>query len=217
MKSLSFIILTSIFLFFVPQSGNAQQLLEGIGLDLVSNQSSGWFNQIRFRDGKNLRHVITDHGGRDRLVIYPGYGGGAKAEVEISGKVAIATTNMPLNVNGRDVSGYRLFVKGGILTDELLVATSWADYVFEEEYKLMSFDELRGFIALNGHLPNVPSGAEVESDGLELKSMTVTQQEKIEEAFLYILQLEEKINALETQLNDLTEKETAENAIEIKE
>lgn len=102
-----------------------------------------------------------------------------------------------------DISGYNLFVAGGILTEEVLVSTGWADYVFRPDYNLLPIKEVKNFIKTYEHLPNMPSAKEVESDGLKLKEMTVKQQEKIEELFLYIIQLEEKISAMEVQLKDL--------------
>ncbi|MEZ4688371.1 MAG: hypothetical protein R3B47_20615 [Bacteroidia bacterium] len=154
------------------------------------------------------------------MVIYPALVEAPKSEVEISGKVAIGTTDMPLTVAGRNISSYNLFVRGGILTDELLVKVPWADYVFSEDYSLMSFDDLRSFIALEGHLPNIPAAEEVEADGLEIASMTVLQQEKIEEAFLYILQLEEKVRALEEKIGalsgELREEKKTKNVLVIK-
>ncbi|MEZ5044180.1 MAG: hypothetical protein R2828_30080 [Saprospiraceae bacterium] len=186
------------------------QVLVGSELNLISNESSGWFNQIKLQKNYGswsaIRHVIADHGGRDRLVIYPGYGGGAKSEVEISGKVAIGTTNIPTSVGGASVSSYKLFVKGGILTEEVRVRTGWADYVFDEGYKLPTLSEVEYHINEHGHLINMPSADQVENQGLPLGDMAVKQQEKIEELFLYVIELGKKIQVLEKENIELKEK-----------
>lgn len=75
------------------------------------------------------------------------------------------------------------------------------DYVFASDYALMSFQELRDFIAVNKHLPNVPSAKEYEETGVDLGEMNRVLLEKIEELTLYILQLEDRMNELETEKN----------------
>jgi hypothetical protein len=75
------------------------------------------------------------------------------------------------------------------------------DYVFASDYGLMSFQELRDFIAVNKHLPNVPSAKEYEERGVDLGEMNRLLLEKVEELTLYILQLEDRLKALETSKN----------------
>ena len=59
------------------------------------------------------------------------------------------------------------------------VRTGWADYVFEDNYKLIPLKEVEEFININNHLPNVPSANEVETQGLGLGEISKVQQEKI--------------------------------------
>ncbi|AXG71394.1 hypothetical protein KORDIASMS9_03651 [Kordia sp. SMS9] len=73
------------------------------------------------------------------------------------------------------------------------------DYVFENDYKLLSFDELRTYIAHNKHLPNVPSAKVVAANGADLGEMNRVLVEKVEELTLYILQLEARLQKLEKQ------------------
>ncbi|CAG5085143.1 hypothetical protein [Parvicella tangerina] len=74
----------------------------------------------------------------------------------------------------------------------------WADYVFEDNYKLMSLPDLEAYISKNKHLPNVPSSEELQTTELDLGEMQKIQMEKIEELTLYILQLEKRIKDLES-------------------
>lgn len=117
-------------------------------------------------------------------------------EFGMSGKVAIGTSNFPSSIGGADISGYKLFVQGGILSDEVRVRTGWADYVFADNYKLKPLSEVENFIKENKHLPNVPSAQEVEKQGLNIGDMVRIQQEKIEELTLYIIQLQKEIKEL---------------------
>ncbi len=75
------------------------------------------------------------------------------------------------------------------------------DYVFEPSYKLLSFDELRSYIETNKHLPNIPSAKEIEANDsqVDLGEMNRLLLEKVEEMSLYILQLEQRLKAVEEQ------------------
>jgi hypothetical protein len=72
------------------------------------------------------------------------------------------------------------------------------DYVFESDYNLMSFSDLRTYLEINKHLPNVPSAKEYEANGVELGEMNRVLLEKVEELTLYILQMEERLKAVES-------------------
>ncbi|TDP61970.1 hypothetical protein [Flavobacterium dankookense] len=118
---------------------------------------------------------------------------------EDNGRVGIGDfTVFPTTSGGVDVSNYKLFVKGGILAEEVRVSTTWADYVFLKDYKLKSLKEVEQFINDNGHLPNVPSAKQVKEEGIELGEMAKIQQEKIEELTLYIIE-QNKVNEKQTQ------------------
>ncbi len=94
--------------------------------------------------------------------------------------------------------GYMLAVDGKIISEEVKVQLSgnWPDYVFDNKYKLLSLNELKNFIVVNKHLPNIPSAAEVEKNGIELGDMQKRMMEKIEELTLYILDLQKQVEEL---------------------
>jgi hypothetical protein len=94
---------------------------------------------------------------------------------------------------------YTLEVNGTTRSKELIVETGWADYVFEEKYKLKSIEELEVFVKENKHLPNIPSAAEIESKGLKVGETNKVMMEKIEELALYIIQLKKEIDLLKTK------------------
>lgn len=85
------------------------------------------------------------------------------------------------------------------------VAT-WADYVFEKDYKLRSLDEVKAYISTNGHLPEVPSTAEVTENGVDVAEMNEILLKKVEELTLYLLQQDAKIKSLESSIEKLTNK-----------
>lgn len=113
------------------------------------------------------------------------------------GKVGIGTTNVNC---GSNCDGYSLFVIGGIKTElitvEIASTSGWADYVFEEDYKLPSLFEIEDFIKKNKHLPGVPSSEEVHANGIDLAKMDATLLKKIEELTLYIIEQQKLIKQL---------------------
>ncbi|AWM13843.1 hypothetical protein DI487_08190 [Flavobacterium sediminis] len=125
------------------------------------------------------------------------WGDFAEEQLKFNGKVGIGYGfgNYPTTTGTADVSSYNLFVNGGILTEEVRVTlqSTWADYVFKEGYKLPSLEEVEKHIQEKGHLINVPSAEEIETNGIELGEMTKIQQEKIEELTLYLIK-QKKVN-----------------------
>ena len=94
----------------------------------------------------------------------------------------------------------KLAVNGSILAKSIrvsTVATYWPDYVFSQDYELMSLEELENYITDNKHLPGIISAAEVESQGdIDLGEMNTKLLEKIEELTLYIIDLQKQIDKL---------------------
>lgn len=101
-------------------------------------------------------------------------------------------------------STYRLFVRGGIYAKEVRVSSLlWADYVFANDYKLMSLKETEQYINTNKHLPNMPSAAEVEEQGIEMGNIIKLQQEKIEELTLHAIANEKTVDELKKEVEEL--------------
>jgi len=103
-----------------------------------------------------------------------------------------------------DDNEYLLSVNGQVRAHGIKVYTSWADYVFKDNYELRPLNEVENFIEEHGHLPNVPSEAEVEKNGIELGKMNAKLLEKIEELTLYLIEQDKEIKTLKKQLNTLT-------------
>ena len=74
------------------------------------------------------------------------------------------------------------------------------DYVFEDDYPLLSLEELRDYVTRERHLPNVPSSKDIKKDGLSLGEFQMTLLEKVEELTLYTLAQQEEIDQLRSQL-----------------
>ncbi len=91
---------------------------------------------------------------------------------------------------------YKLSVAGTISCGELIVedVTGWADFVFEDDYSLMSLKDLDKYIQTNKHLPEIPTTAEVEENGISVGEMNTKLLQKIEELTLYTIQQQNLIN-----------------------
>ena len=106
-----------------------------------------------------------------------------------SGRVGIGTQFVPF--------GYRLAVSGEILTEELRICTNipWCDFVFDENYQLMSLSEMERYIKKNRKLPGFPSEKKIIAQaGFKVEEITISQQEKIEEIYLHLFDINKKIN-----------------------
>jgi len=119
------------------------------------------------------------------------------------GPILLNGTQVAIGGFDEDADDYMLTVNGKVICEELKVELSgnWPDYVFADEYNLKPLHELKSFIDTNNHLPNIPKAAEVEKDGFELGEMNRKLLEKVEELTLYVIQLQEQIDALKVGAN----------------
>jgi hypothetical protein len=94
-------------------------------------------------------------------------------------------------------------------------ATWWPDRVFTPQYQLASLASVSQFIQKNGHLPGVPSEAEVLANGQDVGALQQIQQTKIEEVTLYIINqdiaLEQKDKQIANILKNLEAQSLAMN------
>jgi hypothetical protein len=75
------------------------------------------------------------------------------------------------------------------------------DYVFADNYKLTSIDELEKFIKSNKHLPGIPNAEDVANNGIELGDMQARMLQKIEELTLYIIELKKENEEIKKMVN----------------
>ncbi len=115
------------------------------------------------------------------------------------GSVLIGTTSLA-NATGQ---GYLLGVKGGIIAEKVKVATydNWADYVFKEDYKLKTLEEVELYISKNACLPGMPSAEYIKKNGYDLADMDALLLKKIEELYLYVIELKNENEELKKQMS----------------
>lgn len=111
------------------------------------------------------------------------------------------TTNGNVGI-GTNNPTYKLAVNGTIRSKEVRVESGWADFVFENDYKLPPLDEVESFIVKNKHLPGIPSAKNVAENGLAVGEMQAKMMQKIEELTLYLIEANKKIAILEKAMGE---------------
>ena len=95
----------------------------------------------------------------------------------------------------------KLDVRGTVRADAIVVnKVSGADFVFEDSYKLRPLNEVKDFVEKNQHLPEIPSAAEMQENGVNMNELQIQLLQKVEELTLYIIQQDQRIQELESQL-----------------
>jgi hypothetical protein len=96
----------------------------------------------------------------------------------------------------------KLTVKGKIHAQEVrvdMLGPLVPDYVFANDYKLKTLQEVEAYIKKNNHLPEIPSAEEIEKKGLMLAEMNMALLKKMEEMTLYMIDFKKEIDTLKTK------------------
>lgn len=95
----------------------------------------------------------------------------------------------------------RFAVDGRIKAREVIVTDmGWADHVFNDRYRLPKLSEISRYIAINKHLPGIPSAKEVSESGVRVGEMQAKLLEKIEELTLHMIAQEKRIDSQEKEI-----------------
>ncbi|MCC3157551.1 hypothetical protein LJ737_09890 [Hymenobacter sp. 15J16-1T3B] len=168
--------------------------------DLVSPGSNSWILHTPDNDGRSTLYLAPSSNGNgaawdwNRQTQFRNTG-----NVQFSGKVGIG-------LDPDYIGTLSLAVEGTIGARGVHVrafGAAWPDYVFLPTYRLRPLGEVAQFIALNHHLPDVPSAAEVEKNGIDVAAMDAVLLRKIEELTLHMIELQKQNEALQERLRKL--------------
>ena len=166
--------------------------------------SQGWGDWLRFKGTKTgdgtwgIHNPGSGNQTPHHLEFYFDPPGGASGDEKWN--VLVLNTNGNVGIGTNDPGEYKLAVNGNIKAKEIVVTQlNWSDFVFEKGYDLKPLEELEKFIEKNKHLPNIPTENEVKEKGLSIGDIQAKLLEKIEEMTLYIIQLQKRINELESE------------------
>ncbi len=181
-------------------------------LDVATADMSGGINITNIRTDANAHTEIRfmkngdqrwglgcdfgKNGGQD-FFLWDQQANSLRMKVDADGRVLIGNA-----VPGNNTF-YKLYVDGAIAGREVKVTVQdFPDYVFAKDNQLMSLTELRAHLLRHGHLPGIPSKEEVDAaEGVELGDLQLRMLKVVEEQALYILQLEERLKAVEAKLD----------------
>jgi len=122
-------------------------------------------------------------------------------------KLVISDVNDNVGIGTADTKGYKLAVAGNMIAESMKVKiqATWPDYVFTKSYELPTLQETEKHIKEIGHLPGIPSAAEVKANGIDLGEMNAKLLQKIDELTLHLIEqnkkFESKISSQEAKLD----------------
>lgn len=147
-----------------------------------------------------------------------------QADPQVGGYGILTTSNVPtvksisvIHKDGViDEENFIVYTNGKVYCREVFVKLGvLGDFVFDDDYDLMNYAELENYLKLNHHLPGIPSEPEVLSAGLNVGEMQALVLQKTEENTLYILDLNKRLEALQseneklkTELEEMKKKQT---------
>lgn len=183
--------------FTIANNGNATTIGDYIaegGLKVQSNSAIGGLinEQVKlgvFNDNKDVALLVQSNHTADHKF-------GIKTVVDRTTTRAFVVHNSTI---GKDV--FRVLGDGRVWATEITVAImdNFPDYVFGDNYKLMSLKEVQKFVQLNKHLPDFDAGSQYEERGIDLAEIQLKQMEKIENIYLYLFEMNDRLEQLENE------------------
>ncbi|MFT5819206.1 MAG: hypothetical protein ACI8ZM_000429 [Crocinitomix sp.] len=173
-----------------------------------SGSSDAIINGYSFNHSQKLIRLGKKIGGLTEEVRFEVDNNGAVSITNVGNSASITINNGVGNailVNSNSGNKILQVEDNGLIRARRIKVDSedWADYVFEKGYNRLTLTETEQFIKKNGHLPNIPSASEIKEDGLDLAEMQKLQMEKIEELTLYMIEMDQKMTALQNENNQL--------------
>lgn len=112
--------------------------------------------------------------------------------------------NAPITFHINNAMVMKITPNGKAYCTELEVKLPpFPDYVFDENYQLMSLGELESSIKKEKHLPGIPSAADIEENGIGIGMLQIKLMEKIEELTLYLIEANKEIKATKEKVEKL--------------
>ena len=191
-----------------PTAKGSYLKIDGGGIDYVAPVTTGgWARGISFfnSDRSTRFFGIGMFGSADQAArFYIGFDAQAPwtstAGIQIlaNGNVGVGTIN-PLA---------RLAVNGNILATEIKIKTdiNVPDYVFDPDYQLPTLSSIEDYVKKNRHLPEIPSAADIQKDGVDLTAMNLALLKKVEELTLHMIDKDKRIEILEKKLDEISNK-----------
>lgn len=175
-----------------PVGGSGSNTISVSSSDLSTG--SEYFISVASAPGYEQDFILSIEG---RNSSYWTLQNGTLSPLNLQNGVGIGTSIIPQD--------YLLAVDGRVIVEEVRVELigNWPDYVFGQDYKLLTLKQIKEYIEEHKHLPEIPSASEVEKNGIILGDMNLRLLKKIEELTLHQIQLMEEIEAMKKELEVL--------------
>lgn len=179
------------------QIGSDWTFHDGISKVISRNAYSTATGHMRILNGNSSNITFDDQG----AIIFN------TAPTDVAGTLIhynsiIIDNNGSMGIGLNPQPGYKLVVDGQLGARSIKVTLqNWPDYVFETDYSLPHLEDRISYLKVNKHLPGVTEAAEIETSGVELGGTISALTKNIEELYLYIEMLNDKIKLLESKQN----------------
>jgi hypothetical protein len=154
--------------------------------------------------GRALVHGGSGSGTDDYIIL--NYAGDFEEGVKVQGPGLVVDGNVGI---GTQNPTHLLTVNGTVKAEELILNPVGADFVFNDDYKLRSLNEVEAYIKKNKHLPEIPSAEEMVKDGIGTGKFQSKLLQKVEELTLYMIKMKKNQDIQSNRLKVLEEENRA--------
>jgi len=176
----------------------------GISTD---NNGSGNFNFFINSQQTNSQFNFLDGNGNKNLLTLTNTGLTSSVQTTInSTSTNIYTDALIVNdvTSGSPIANFKVKTTGYVYAREVVVTLdNFPDYVFAKNYELMPLSDVKKYIEIYHHLPNMPSAKEIQKDGASLGEIQRLSVEKIEELTLYMIDMKKELEKSQKEIEKL--------------
>jgi hypothetical protein len=148
-------------------------------------------NEIMARNNGAISPLYIQNDGGD-LVLHNNNAASSKFAIKDNGNVLIGKIS-------QENSSYKLDVNGNVRANKVVVNTTGADYVFDQDFNLLPMDSLQRFVNTWHHLPDIPPASALQRSGMDIGEMQKLLLQKIEELSLYMIHMNQRVRELERE------------------
>lgn len=171
------------------------------GINIDVDFPAGWAREYSFSYGATGKLFAWGATGTGSTLNYGYIGGNSTADVVSATPWMVFKPNGNIGIGTTDPGSYKLAVAGTLAARRVKVTQeAWADFVFQPDYKLPSLSEVEKYIKKEQHLPEIPSAAEVQKEGLDLGEMNKKLLQKVEELTLYLIDQQKQLKGQQEQI-----------------
>jgi hypothetical protein len=179
----------------------------------IGTANPGYRLDVRASGDAQMAVMETSSGNYARLVL-----GASADETYVQGLYSVTAKPLTFKINGEMMRiatngnvgigtaspAYKLDVAGQVHATSFVSSTqTYADFVFKPGYDLPALSDVEAHIKEHGHLPGVPSEAQVAREGIDLAAMQVKLLQKVEELTLYVIKLNQTEAELRREIQQL--------------